>query len=94
MQLTDQHKAILDFEHDAWWRYAGAKATAIHQRFGLTEVRYYGKLNWLINQPEAEAYAPLTVRRLRRLRDQRAAFRAARRRGFKVAQEPVPRANG
>lgn len=82
-KLSEQNRAILDFEAD-WWKYAGAKDAKILNLFGLTAPRYYGRLNWLIDQPEAEAYAPMTVRRLRRLRSQRAAFRAARRDGFQT----------
>jgi hypothetical protein len=83
-ELTDEHREILDFER-AWWKYAGAKEAAIRDRFGMTATRYYQVLNCLLDDAQAEAYAPMTVRRLRRLRDQRAAFRAARRNGFQAA---------
>lgn len=78
MKLSDTHRAILDFE-GTWWKYAGAKEAAIRDRFDMSATRYYQMLNWSLNQPEAEAYAPMTVRRLRRLRAQRRAFRAAER---------------
>jgi hypothetical protein len=79
-QLTDQEQAILDFEQQ-WWKYPGAKATAISERFDMTSTRYYQVLNHLLDQPAAMAYAPMLVRRLLRLRDQRVVQRSARARG-------------
>lgn len=75
--LTDQDRAILAFER-SWWKYAGAKETATIERFGLNGTRYYARLNWIIDQPEALAVDPLVVRRLRRLRAARAAARTRR----------------
>jgi hypothetical protein len=73
-QFTDHHREILDFERTLW-KFAGAKEAAIRERFGISAVRYYQTLAWAINQPEALAYAPTTVRRLQRLRDRRMAER-------------------
>lgn len=78
-QLTDEEKAILDFEGGPWWRYAGAKESAVRDRFGISATRYYQRLNTLIDQPAAQAHAPLLVKRLRRLRSQRQRQRSARR---------------
>lgn len=79
MPLTDQHRTILDLESRAeWWRYPGSKVGAIG-RLDLTEPRYYQILNTLLDTPEALEYAPTTVRRLQRLRDER---RRTRRVGF------------
>jgi hypothetical protein len=64
---------MLAFERQ-WWRAAGAKETAIRERFGVTPTRYYQVLNALVDRPDALAAEPLLVRRLRRLR-------SARRRG-------------
>lgn len=69
--LDDTDRQILDFEQQRW-KYPGAKETAVRDRFGLTPTRYYMRLNRLIDQPEANAYAPLLVHRLRRLRAARA----------------------
>jgi hypothetical protein len=80
-QLTDDDKAILDFEVLSW-TYPGAKESAIVERFGMLSVRYYQVLNALIDRPEAQAYSPLLVKRLRRLRDARSRQRSARRLGF------------
>lgn len=77
-ELTDEDKAVLDFERQ-WWRYPGAKEQAIRDTFGWSSTRHYQRVNALIDQPEALAYDPLLVRRLRRLRDARARQRSARR---------------
>lgn len=64
--MTETDRAILDFEADAhWWKYAGAKESAIRERFGLSATGYYQRLVRLLGDPEAEAYRPAVVRRLR-----------------------------
>ncbi|VXB34363.1 DUF3263 domain-containing protein [Nocardioides sp. AX2bis] len=78
--LTAEHAAVLTFE-TAWWKYAGAKETAIREQFAMSATDYYQLLNHLIDQPAALAYAPMLVRRLRRLRERRAAQRSAARAG-------------
>lgn len=70
MPLTDRDRAILDFER-TWWSEPGPKATKIQARFGLSPTRYYRLLNELLASPEAAAYDPLVVHRLRRLRSDR-----------------------
>lgn len=72
--LSDRDLTILNLESQ-WWRYEGAKTTAIRERLNLTPVRYYQALNHLIDQPAAMAHAPMTVKRLQRLRDRRRAVR-------------------
>jgi hypothetical protein len=71
---------ILDFERQ-WWKYGGAKETAIREQFGLSTVRYYQRLNWIIDQSQAMAHDPLLVRRLKRTRLARQRHRSARRLG-------------
>jgi hypothetical protein len=78
--LTVRDKMTLDFEA-GWWKYAGAKETAIRDTFDESATRYYQRLNALVDRPDALAYAPLTVHRLHRVRDQRQAARSARRLG-------------
>ncbi|AMT71935.1 DUF3263 domain-containing protein [Mycobacteroides immunogenum] len=51
-----------------WWPVSGAKDEAIRERFGLSPVRYYQKLNTTIETPEALATDAQTVNRLRRIR--------------------------
>ena len=68
--LTDLDREILAFEQD-WVAHAGAKDTAVRDRFDLTPAGYHQLLNRIIDNPAAEAHAPRLVRRLRRLRDAR-----------------------
>jgi hypothetical protein len=72
--LTDEHRAMLDFERHHW-RYSGAKDAEVRERFGLSLTTYQQRLNALLDDPEAVAHAPATVRRLRRLRQKRLAAR-------------------
>lgn len=67
MALTDQQRAILEFE-GSWWKFKGGKEDAIATTFGISPVRYYQLLNRCLDDPEAVAYAPQTVNRLRRIR--------------------------
>ncbi|MCW2542818.1 MAG: hypothetical protein JWM40_370 [Frankiales bacterium] len=53
------------------WEHAGAKEQAIRDRLGLSTTAYYQRLNTLIDREDALAHDPLTVKRLRRVRDQR-----------------------
>lgn len=75
--LSDLESRILDFEA-GWWRYAGAKETAIRELFDLTAPRYYQLLNDLIDCEAALFAAPMLVKRLRRLRELRMSSRTAR----------------
>lgn len=69
MPLTDVQREMLAFER-LWWRWQGAKENAIRERFGMSATRYYQLLCALLDGPAAEAEDPLTVRRLRRRRDE------------------------
>ena len=75
--LTDLETRILDLERN-WWRFAGAKESAIKELFDLTAPRYYQLLNDLIDREDALAAAPMLVKRLRRLREARMQARTAR----------------
>lgn len=72
--LTDLEMRILDFERQ-WWRYAGAKEVGIGEHFGISAKEYYALLNNLIDREDALAAAPLLIKRLRRLREQRLSIR-------------------
>ena len=76
--LSDQDMRILAFER-RWWRYPGAKEQAIREIFSVPATRYYQLLNELIDRPEALAFDPLLVKRLRRQRTERRRLRSARR---------------
>jgi len=65
--LTDRDRAVLDFER-GWWLLPSSKAAAIRARFDLSPTRYYQLLTVLLDDPDAAAYDPLVVHRLRRAR--------------------------
>ncbi|MGH8866801.1 MAG: DUF3263 domain-containing protein [Actinomycetes bacterium] len=79
-ELTEREREILAFERQ-WWRYAGAKEHAVRESFDLSATRYYQVLNALLDRPEALAFDPMLVKRLRRLRSSRQRARSARRLG-------------
>ena len=79
--LSDRDREILEFERH-WWKYAGAKETAVREKFDMSSTRYYQVLNALIDRPEALVHDPMLVKRLRRLRTTRQRTRSARRLGF------------
>lgn len=70
VSLTALEMRILDFERQ-WWRYAGSKEAGIAEHFGISATEYYAALNNLIDREDALAAAPLLIKRLRRLREQR-----------------------
>lgn len=77
-ELTDRDRQMLDFEGQ-WFRYAGAKEQAIRYLFAVSATRYYQVLQALIARDEALVYAPMVVKRLRRLREERQRARSGRR---------------
>jgi hypothetical protein len=79
--LSVKDTMTLDFEQTRF-KYAGAKEARVRELFAESMPRYSQRLNGLIDRPEALAYAPLTVNRLRRLREARQRQRGARRTGF------------
>lgn len=70
MSFSDHDRAILDFER-RWWTLPGPKEVAIREHLGLSATRYYKALNELLESPDAAAYDPLVIRRLRLNRDRR-----------------------
>jgi len=72
--LSDEDRAILDFER-TWWTQDGPKDALLEERFGFDADHYYQALNRLLELPEAMEHAPLVVRRLLRLRDRRRRLR-------------------
>ena len=72
--LSDLEMKILEFER-SWWRYAGAKESAIKELFDITPTRYYQILNDLIDREDALLASPILVKRLRRLREARTTAR-------------------
>ena len=81
--LSAREREILEFERQ-WWRYAGAKEQAVREKFDMSATRYYQVLNALIDRPDALAFDPMLVKRLRRMRAARTRARSARRLGMQV----------
>jgi hypothetical protein len=57
------------------WPGPGAKERAIREGLGMSPTRYYQLLGALLDDPRALAHDPVTVNRLRRIRDARRARR-------------------
>ena len=73
--LTDVELRMLEVER-SWWKYAGAKESAIKELFDLTPPAYYQALNNLIDRDDALLAQPMLVKRLRRLREARTTARS------------------
>jgi hypothetical protein len=70
MALTDRDRAILDLER-TWWTLGMRKDEAIVDRVGVSTSLYRRRLGELLDSPDAMAYDPLVVLRLRRRRSER-----------------------
>jgi hypothetical protein len=75
--LSDLEASLLEFAGKTW-RSKGLQEQAIRDLFDISATRYHQLINGLLERPEALAHAPVTVRRLQRLRDQRTAARSGR----------------
>jgi hypothetical protein len=76
--LSDTDRAIIQFERE-WWRRRIPKERAVRERLGLSPTRYHQLLNSLLDRPDALAFDPMLIGRLRRLREARRRVRFARR---------------
>jgi hypothetical protein len=74
--LDKRSREVLDFEREAW-KLTVPKQRAIRERFGFSPSRYHQLLHRIIDRPEALAYDPMLVRRLRRVRAVRRRSRTA-----------------
>lgn len=72
--LSDRDRAVLALERRSWPG-PGAKERAVREQLGMSPTRYYQLLNALLDDPRALAHDPVTVNRLRRLRETRRARR-------------------
>lgn len=63
--MTEVDREILDFERE-WWRHAGTKYLEAAARWGIPVNEYEHRLVAIAVTPEAFAYDPLTVSRIRR----------------------------
>ena len=70
--LTDRQHRILTFERQ-WWKHLDARTATVRQLFDCSPLQYRRELDQIIDLPEALAYDPLLVKRLRRRRDAREA---------------------
>ena len=70
VQLEERERAVLALERRGFTT-PGAKERAIREELGLAPVRYYQLLNALLDDERALAHDPVTVNRLRRVREQR-----------------------
>jgi hypothetical protein len=74
--LDKRSREVLDFEREAW-KLTVTKQRAIRERFEFSPSRYHQLLHRIIDRPEALAYDPMLVRRLRRVRAVRRRSRTA-----------------
>ncbi|GAA3759138.1 DUF3263 domain-containing protein [Salinactinospora qingdaonensis] len=81
--LSERDQRILAFERQ-WWKLEGSKEQAIRDHFGFSPTRYYQLLNGLVERPEALAFDPMTVKRIRRMRADRRRRRTARMLGIQL----------
>ncbi|WP_193783178.1 DUF3263 domain-containing protein [Streptomyces sp. E5N91] len=69
-ELAERERSILALERRGFTG-PGAKERAIREELRLAPVRYYQLLNALLDDPRALAADPVTVNRLRRVRQSR-----------------------
>ena len=77
MSLTTHQLAILDTE-TRWPAPSARKSEHIVRVLKITRARYYQMLNQILDDPDALEHDPVTVHRLRKLRDGRVNGRAQR----------------
>lgn len=65
--LSERDMAVLALERRPWPG-PGAKERAVREQLGMSPTRYYQLLSALLDDPRALAHDPLTVNRLRRVR--------------------------
>ena len=73
--LSERDMRILAFERRGW-RSPGVKEQAIAEVLDMPATRYYQLLNELIDRPEALAFDPVLVKRLRAQRARRQRMRS------------------
>ncbi|MGW0563737.1 DUF3263 domain-containing protein [Streptomyces sp. NPDC003016] len=69
-ELSERDRALLAVERRSWAG-PGAKERAMREQLGISPTRYYQLLNALLDDARALAHDPVTVNRLRRVRDAR-----------------------
>ncbi|GGP35701.1 DUF3263 domain-containing protein [Streptomyces melanogenes] len=66
--LSERARAVLAIERGSWAG-PGAKERAVRERLGISPTHYYQLLNALLDDERALAHDPVTVNRLRRIRE-------------------------
>ncbi|WP_434591369.1 DUF3263 domain-containing protein [Streptomyces sp. A5-4] len=69
-ELPERDRAVLAVERQSWAG-PGSKERAIREQLGISPTRFYQLLNALLDDERALAHDPVTVNRLRRVRDAR-----------------------
>ncbi|WP_199552381.1 DUF3263 domain-containing protein [Streptomyces sp. N35] len=72
--LGRRDRAVLALERRNWPS-PGAKERAVREELGISPTRYHQLLNALLDDERALAHDPVTVNRLRRIREERRARR-------------------
>ncbi|QFP97006.1 helix-turn-helix DNA binding protein [Gordonia phage Suerte] len=73
--MTDVDRRMLDLA-GARWNYSGSLEQRVRAEFGISLTRFWQRVNTLLDDPEALAYAPQLVNRLRRIRSTRSQRRS------------------
>ncbi|NGO80678.1 DUF3263 domain-containing protein [Streptomyces sp. YC504] len=68
--LAARERAVLALERRNWPS-PGAKERAVREELGISPTRYHQLLNALLDDERALAHDPVTVNRLRRIREER-----------------------
>lgn len=75
--MTDTDRAMLDLAATSF-RVPGSMSQQIHERFGLSDTRYWQRVNALLDDPSAREYAPVLCARLARRREAGSRSRSSR----------------
>ena len=68
--MTDEEKRMLELA-GARWRYAGSLEQSVRDELGVSLTRFWQLVGRLIDREDVLAHDPVTVNRLRRIRDGR-----------------------
>ncbi|MBC9716542.1 DUF3263 domain-containing protein [Streptomyces sp. TRM66268-LWL] len=72
--LNERERAVLALAARNWSS-PGAKERAVREELGMSPTRYHQLLNALLDDERALAHDPVTINRLRRIREERRARR-------------------
>lgn len=75
--MTDDEIRMLELA-GARWRYAGSLEHVVRTELGMSLTRFWQRVSGLLDREDALAFDPVTVNRLRRLRDRGLTARRSR----------------